>query len=82
MTTARELMEAGRAKGRAEGKAEGKAEGLLVGRRTTLRHQLRLKFRAAATKRMLARLDTADAATLDRWEERILTATSIQGALD
>ncbi len=68
-------------KGRAEGEAKGKAEGVLAGRRTTLRRQLRLKFRAAATARILARVEAADAATLERWEERILVATSIGDAL-
>jgi hypothetical protein len=73
MTTARQLME--------QGKAEGKAEGVLEGQRKTLRHQLRLKFHAAATDALLARLDQADPSTLARWEEQILGATTIEDAL-
>ncbi len=81
MATARELIEQGRAQGIAEGKAEGKAEGVLAGRRTTLRHLLRLKFREAATDTLLARLEAADAPTLDRWEEQVLAAPTIEAAL-
>lgn len=81
MATARELIEQGRAQGKAEGRAEGKAEGVLAGRRTTLKHLLTLKFRAAATAEALARVDAADAAMLDQWEGRILTATSIDEVL-
>jgi hypothetical protein len=69
------------AEGKAEGKAEGVLEGVLEGQRETLRHQLRLKFQAAATDAVLAQLDDADARTLARWEERILTATTIEEAL-
>ena len=89
MATARELIEQGRALGKAEGRAEGKAEGkaedkaegVLAGRRTTLKHLLTLKFRDAATDEVLARIDAADASTLDRWEARILTATSVDEVL-
>ena len=73
MATARELIE--------QGRAQGKAEGILAGRRTTLKHLLTLKFRAAATDDVLARVDAADGATLDTWERRILTAHTVDDVL-
>ncbi len=73
MTTARELLDRGRAEGRAEGKAEG--------RRATLRRLLTLKFRSAVTPSILEALAVADAETLDRWEERLLTATTVEDVL-
>ncbi len=73
MATARELIE--------EGRAQGEAKGILTGRRTTLKHLLTLKFRAAATADVLARIDAADGAALDTWEARILTATTIEDVL-
>lgn len=69
MTTLRQLRE------------EGKAEGVIEGQRKTLRRLLHLKFRAAATDAVLARLDDADASQLARWEEQILTASTIEEAL-
>ncbi len=69
MTTARQLIEIG--------KAEGKAEGRLEGRRATLHHQLRLKFRGAVTPELSARVDAADEQALARLEERILSASSL-----
>ena len=62
------------------GNAMGMNEGVLEGRRTTLQRLLRLKF-DAVPRETLARIDAADAATLDRWEERILTATTLDDTL-
>lgn len=62
-------------------KEQSKAERVLDGQRKTLRHLLRLKFQSAATDALLARLDEANATTLARWEERILTAGTIGDAL-
>ena len=69
MTTAEELMQRGEAKGRFEGKAEGKAEVLLK--------LLQLRFTTVPPE-AAQRVRAADAATIDRWVERVLTATSIE----
>ena len=66
--------------GLAKGLAKGRDEGVLLGRRATLRHQFQLKF-GAVTDDVLASIESADAATLDRWEERILTATTLDDTL-
>jgi hypothetical protein len=68
MTTARQLI----AKGRAEGKAEGKAEMLVK--------QLRLRF-GTVPERAREKILAADARTLDRWAERVLTAKSVAAVL-
>ncbi len=69
MTTAQQLIE--------QGKAEGKAEG----RRSTLRELLlkQLKFHfEALPPDALAKIEAADTPTLERWFERLLTATSLE----
>ena len=84
MATAQHLIqegiEQGLAKGREQGREQGRDEGVLLGRRATLRHLFQLKF-GAVTDDVLARIESADAATLDRWEERILTATTLDDTL-
>jgi predicted transposase/invertase (TIGR01784 family) len=57
---------------RAEGKAEGKAEVLL--------RQLRLKF-GPLPEATADRIRTAPASDLDRWVERVITATSLESVL-
>ena len=72
MATAQQLIQ--------EGVEKGREEGLLLGRRATIRHQFRLKF-GVLSDEVLARVESADAATLDRWEERILTAATLDDSL-
>jgi hypothetical protein len=62
------------------GYALGLAQGFADGRRATIRRLLRLKF-GALSDDVLARVDGADAVTLDRWEERILTSTTLDETL-
>jgi hypothetical protein len=59
---------------------EGEARGVAKGKRETLLLQLRQRFRRlpAATT---ARIDQADAATLDTWAARVLTAESLDDVL-
>lgn len=68
MTTAEILREEGRRDGLAKGIAKGRADVLL--------RLLRVKF-GKVPARTAARLQTADTETLDRWAERILTASRL-----
>ena len=84
MATAHQLiqegLERGLEQGLEQGLAKGRDEGVLLGRRSTLRHLFQLKF-GPVTEEVLARIESADAATLDRWEERILTAATMADTL-
>jgi predicted transposase YdaD len=73
MTIAEEL----RQEGRAEGLRNGRAEGLRNGRVETLEKLLLLKFGEPSTARA-AQIQTASDEQLERYVERILTATSIE----
>jgi hypothetical protein len=71
----------GRATGRKEGRATGRKEGLVEGERAILSRLLTRRFGplpAAAT----ARIQRADLATIERWSDRLLTATSLDDVLD
>jgi hypothetical protein len=57
--------------------ADGEAHGELNGRRATLAKLLRLKF-GARSDLVRAHLKTADQASLDRWTERLLFATTLE----
>lgn len=70
-----------REEGRAEGLVEGRAEGLVEGQVSTLVRLLTLKF-GAVTPDVRARIVSAPRADLDRWTERVLTATSIEDLLE
>ena len=72
MTTAEMLRKEGEARGRQEGRQEGKQEPLLL-----LLRQRFGRLPAAA----VARVDKADAATLDTWFSRVLTAASLDEVL-
>lgn len=48
------------------------------GLRIALRKLLRLRFGADSSPSLLARIEAADAETLDRWTERVLTATTAE----
>lgn len=62
---------------RAEGLETGRAEGM----RTALRKLLQLRFGHEPAKTVLARIEAADAATLERWTERVLTAPTAQAVV-
>jgi hypothetical protein len=73
MTTAEMLRREGEARGKAQGRAEGKRGPLLL--------LLRQRFgRVPASA--VARIDHADAAQLDLWFGRVLTASSIEAVLE
>lgn len=59
---------------------QGKREGMAAGKAEMLCNLLRLRFGAPATT-IRDRVHAADAATLDRWAARVLTATSIDEVL-
>jgi predicted transposase YdaD len=66
----------GRREGEAEGRREGEAEGRREGEAEVLLRQLRLRF-GALPEDVTARLNTADAETLLRWSERVLSASTL-----
>jgi predicted transposase/invertase (TIGR01784 family) len=71
----------GIALGKAEGKAEGRIEGNVEGRAELVLRQLQLKFGvnpAAFRQRVLA----ASPHELDMWADRIITASSLEEAMD
>ena len=72
MSMAEKLIAEGEAKGRVEGRVEGRAE--------TLLKLLRLRF-TFVPDGAADRVVHADAATLDRWVERVLTAGSVDDVL-
>jgi hypothetical protein len=76
LSAAQKLIADGEAKGRVEGRVEGRAEG----RAETLLKLLRLRF-ATVSEAASERVMHADIATLDRWVERVLTATSVDDVL-
>jgi predicted transposase YdaD len=68
-------------KGRVEGRAEGRVEGRAEGEAAVLRRQLSLRF-GPVPARLEQRLQAADAETLLRWAERILTAATPDEVFD
>jgi hypothetical protein len=60
----------------AEGVKEGTKKGIELGYRAVLRTQLEQRFGALPAD-AIARLEEADADTLDAWARRVLTATSL-----
>ncbi|WP_295607031.1 Rpn family recombination-promoting nuclease/putative transposase [uncultured Lamprocystis sp.] len=81
----REGLEQGLEKGREEGREEGLEEGLEKGRQegeaAMLQRLLTLKF-GPPDAGVRQRIATADAATLLRWSERVLTAQRLGEVLD
>lgn len=71
----------GRAKGRAEGRAQGIAKGLAQARLSLVRRQLERRF-GALPPEALARLASADGATLETYADRLLTAPTLADVLD
>ena len=66
----------GRREGEAEGRREGEAEGRREGEAEVLLRQLRLRF-GPLHEDVTARLNAADAETLLRWSERVLSASTL-----
>jgi len=66
----------GRQEGREEGREEGRQEGRQEGQRLLLVRQLRLRFRRLP-RAVVARIEAAGPAELERWSERILTARTL-----
>jgi len=77
MTTAEML----RREGEARGKAQGKVEGRLEGKRETLLLLLRQRF-GRLSAAAVARVAKATANELDVWLGRVLTASSLNDALE
>jgi predicted transposase YdaD len=66
----------GRREGEAEGRREGEAEGRREGEAEVLLRQLRFRF-GVLPEEVTARINAADAETLLRWSERILSASTL-----
>jgi predicted transposase/invertase (TIGR01784 family) len=75
MTLAEQLIQQGRAQGITQGLAQG-----LAHQRKLVRRQLELKF-GSVTADTLARLESADEDALERYGERVITATSVAEVL-
>ncbi|WP_437828765.1 Rpn family recombination-promoting nuclease/putative transposase [Sorangium sp. So ce1153] len=69
-----------REEGRREGRLAGEREGRLEGQRSTLLKQLRLRF-GELPEPIEARIRAADAAQIEGWTERVLTAPTLDDAL-
>lgn len=67
-------------RGEERGLQKGRQEGLLAGERAVLIRQLRRRF-GEVPPAELARISAADAATLERWADRVLDARSLAEAL-
>lgn len=78
---AQRFIEEGRQEGRLEGRQEGRLEGLQHGEARVLTPLLRLRFGELPTAEQ-RRIEQADAETLLRWSERVLTARSLSEVLD
>lgn len=76
MTIAEQLRQAGLQEGLQQGLQQGMQQGMQRGQVQTLRKQLILRF-GELGEATLTRLESADSASLDRYAERILTASSI-----
>lgn len=66
---------------RSEGRAEGRVAGRAEGRIAVLRRQLELKFGRIAPE-LERELAAAGEAELDRYAERVLTATAIEAVFE
>jgi hypothetical protein len=69
-----------RNEGRDEGLKEGRDEGLKEGGRNLLLRQLRARF-GELPAAVVARIDAADVAELERWGERVLGARTLDEVL-
>ncbi len=75
-----EGLQEGRQEGREEGRQEGRQEGLQRGEVRILTAQLRLRF-GDLPAAVHQRIEAADADTLLRWSERVLTAATLDEIL-
>ncbi|MBF0425726.1 MAG: Rpn family recombination-promoting nuclease/putative transposase [Magnetococcales bacterium] len=73
-----EGREEGRQEGRQEGIQIGKQEGRLEGKADLLLRQLRQRFGPRLPGWVEARIAAADAATIELWGDRVLTASSLE----
>lgn len=85
---AQRFLEKGREEGREEGLEEGREEGMRQGMQQGMQRgesriltaQLRLRF-GDLSAAVYQRIETADAETLLRWSERVLTAKTLDEVL-
>jgi hypothetical protein len=75
-TLAEQWMEQGEQRGINKGRVEGR----LVGRRETVRRLIELKFGSLGSE-AVTQIESADESALDRYTERVLTATAIEEVL-
>jgi predicted transposase YdaD len=80
MTGEQILLERGRAEGEAKGRAEGEAKGEAKGRADVLLKLLAVKF-GPTSEGVAKRIRSASLEQLDRWVERVITATSLEDVL-
>jgi flagellar biosynthesis/type III secretory pathway protein FliH len=78
---AKKYVAEGKEEGIKEGIREGTKTGIELGYRGLLRKQLQQRF-GTLPDELVARLDEADAATLDTWGGRVLTAGSLAEVFD
>ena len=71
----------GREEGREEGRAEGREEGIGQGEARVLLRQLTLKF-GALPEAVRLRVESADAETLLRWSEKVLSADRVEDVVE
>ena len=64
-------------KGREEGRVEGREEGIGQGEARVLLRQLTLKF-GPVSESVRSRVESADAETLLRWSEQVLSADRLE----
>jgi hypothetical protein len=81
VTAGEQLIEMGRQEGLRKGREEGREEGRKEGQAELLLKLLCTRFGAVPEKAAL-KVRAADAATLDLWAERVLTASSLTEVLD
>ncbi len=69
-------IEEGERRGMLKGKREGKTEGIQLGEATVLLRQIELRF-GAISEQDRRRIESANAETLLKWSERVLTVESL-----
>ena len=70
------ILEASERKGLERGRLEGERKGRLEGERKVLVRQLRRRF-GDLPAAVIAQIDAADEATLERWSDELLDAPSL-----
>ena len=78
---AERFMEKGRLEGREEGRVEGREEGIGQGEARVLLHLLTLKF-GSVPDAVRSRVESADAETLLRWSEQVLSADRVEDVFE